>query len=217
MARMISIKSDIYGGLDGTPITTKAVKQLIRNEDVSWRYIRGLTEELCPNFHLYDKPCDIKQIENVTRMAIDNYGPNMIVIVDYLGLIKTKGITDEYAKYSNIALDLQNLAKNLNVFLIFVHQLSRRAGAGEVAVTIDMLRGSGIIEEVSDIVLALWYKLEKDEELHQIQRLPAKPIEVAVLKNRHGPTSSYDYILDTRNLVYRRSNDDMITGWGDLH
>lgn len=214
MARLISIKSDMYGGLDGTPITTKYIKNMIRTNDASWEYIRKATEELCPNIHLYDNPCDIAQMENITRVAIDTYGPDVIVIVDYLGLIRMKGNISEYEKYSQHALDLQNMAKRLNVFVLFLHQLSRKGGSGQVAVSIDMLRGSGVIEEVSDLVMSIHYNVSDEDELGSIMKLPIRPVVISVLKNRHGPTYMFDnYVLDTRNLVFRRANDYAISGW----
>ena len=77
-----------------------------------------------------------------------------LIVIDYLQLITTdeRGQTTEQM-FANISRDLKNLAKSLEVPIIVLSQLSRKQNArpgGEPK--LGDLRGSGQIEEASDVV-----------------------------------------------------------------
>jgi len=105
----------------------------------------------------------IDQICNSIRRLKLKHGVNLI-LVDYLQLITVegKGKTEE-SQIAYIARRLKNIAKELNITVIALSQLSRDKDNSEPRKS--RLRGSGQIEEAADIVILLWrpeeYGIEK--------------------------------------------------------
>lgn len=78
-----------------------------------------------------------------------------LVVVDYLQLVSSglKNRTDE-SQLADIARRLKNIAKELNISVIALSQLSRDRSNPKPMKS--RLRGSGQIEEAADIVLMVW-------------------------------------------------------------
>lgn len=77
-----------------------------------------------------------------------------VAIVDYLQLIKDQSKRNEETEISSNTRRLKNLAKELNITIILLSQLSRDKANPKP--TLSRLRGSGQIEEASDIVGLIW-------------------------------------------------------------
>jgi len=105
-----------------------------------------------------------------------------VVWIDYLGLIKDEENMDEYPRVSKAFYDLQEMAKEFNVLMVIAHQVSRKAGSGHQPLTLDAGRGSGVGEEVADLIVGL-YRPDQDDDVN----LGERRIIADVLKNRHGP------------------------------
>lgn len=116
-----------------------------------------------------------------------------LVIIDYLqlmsGTVDGKGNGNREQEISMISRSLKGLAKELEIPIIALSQLSRgpekRGGIPRPALS--DLRESGAIEQDADIVMFLfraeYYKLEVDEDGQ-----PTKGIaEVIIAKHRNGP------------------------------
>lgn len=114
-----------------------------------------------------------------------------LVIIDYLQLMsgstEGKGSTREQ-EISTISRSLKSIAKELNVPVIALSQLSRavESRTGEKRPQLSDLRESGAIEQDADMVLALYrpeyYGFDKDSEGNSTKG----QAEVIILKNRHG-------------------------------
>lgn len=133
----------------------------------------------------------LKDIARITK-TVDDIG---VVFVDYMGLVKALGRTS-YERISDIAVNLKAMAKEMNVAMVCVCQLSRKAGDGSVPVTLDMVRDSGQIEEAADIVLGM----HRDEKQGCVR--------LSVLKarrGRKGVSCEVDFTGDTPKIgeVYR--------------
>lgn len=105
--------------------------------------------------------------------------PVSAIGIDYLGLVDS----DEKSnidRISSVATGTKDLAKELNVPVILLSQVSRKGGIGENRITLDMGRGSGEIEEGADFVLGLWQQTV-NEQLELI---------CSILKNRKGKKGS---------------------------
>ncbi|MFD2547713.1 replicative DNA helicase [Sphingobacterium suaedae] len=119
------------------------------------------------------------------------HGVEMIVI-DYLQLLTTKA-KDRYNAVSDISRGLKVLAKELEMPVIALSQLSRsvesRPGNSKRPMLQD-LRESGSIEQDADMVLFLYrpeyYGIDEDEE----GRPTAGMAEVIIAKNRSGKTGT---------------------------
>lgn len=142
------------------------------------------------------------QVRARARRTKRQHGVNL-VIVDYLQLLRAGGRREEnrVQELSKITRDLKALAKELNVPILALSQLSRAVEQREDKhpVLAD-LRESGSIEQDADVVLLLYR-----EEYYLKQRQPAEDdagyrdwqhkmaavanlAEVDVAKQRHGPT-----------------------------
>ena len=127
-----------------------------------------------------------------------------LIIIDYLQLIKgnSKGNDNRVAEISEISRNLKQLAKELNVPVIALSQLSRAVEQRECKrPLLSDLRESGAIEQDADIVLFIYreeYYLSRSappmEESKRYAEWSMKlsdsrgKAELVVAKNRHGKT-----------------------------
>jgi replicative DNA helicase len=115
-----------------------------------------------------------------------------LIMVDYLQLMLGEG-RDEVEKISNISRALKALARELNVPVIAVSQLSRAAERREAHKPyLSDLRGSGSIEQDADVVLFVYrddyyYTREEWERDHPGDSYPP-PADIIIAKHRNGPT-----------------------------
>lgn len=117
-----------------------------------------------------------------------------MVVVDYLQLlkIKNKKVGNREQEISEISQSLKNLAKDLDVPVIALSQLSRsveQRGASKRPLLSD-LRDSGSIEQDADVVMFI-YRPEyyKIDEWDDDERSPTyNEAEIDIAKYRHGET-----------------------------
>ncbi|MEE9198981.1 MAG: replicative DNA helicase [Dehalococcoidia bacterium] len=118
-----------------------------------------------------------------------------LVIVDYIGLMLQR---PEYRvqEMSDISRSLKGLARDLNVPLLAVSQLSR---AVEMRPThrpqLSDLRESGSIEQDADVVMFIYrddfyYTREEWDRTHPDRPYPQGIADIIVGKHRHGPTGT---------------------------
>jgi replicative DNA helicase len=116
-----------------------------------------------------------------------------LIIVDYLQLMQGEG-RDEVEKTTNNSRSLKALARELNVPLIAVSQMSR---AVESRTThkpqLSDLRGSGSIEQDADVVMFIsrdeyYFTREEWESQFPDKEYPEGIADVIIAKHRNGPT-----------------------------
>jgi len=120
-----------------------------------------------------------------------------LLVVDYLQLIQTDSRGENRVQQiSEISRSLKGLARDLNVPVLAVSQLSR---AVEVRPShrpqLSDLRDSGSIEQDADVVMFIYredvyYTREEWERSHPDQEYPKGIVEIIVAKHRHGPVGS---------------------------
>ena len=127
----------------------------------------------------------LEDIRAYTKLIETTYQVKIGVIgIDYLGLLDEPG-KNEYEIVSRLARDIKGLAKELSIPIVLLSQTSRRAGSGEIEISMDMARGSGAVEESADFCLGLFQSererlgIEADE--------PSYDLICKILKNRKGP------------------------------
>jgi replicative DNA helicase len=140
------------------------------------------------NLFIVPTKVTIPDIASYIQLIQKEYKTKIGVIgIDYLGLMGGPG-KNEYEKISELARNCKRLAKLLDIPVIVIAQTSRKAGSGDVEISLDMGRGSGAIEESADFVLGLFQaervllSTEDDE--------PEYDLVCKVLKNRKGPKGS---------------------------
>ncbi|MFQ6121516.1 MAG: replicative DNA helicase [Dehalococcoidales bacterium] len=118
-----------------------------------------------------------------------------LIIVDYLQLMHGEGRGENRVQeISYISRSLKGLARELNVPVLAVSQLSRAPEwrASHIPQLAD-LRESGSIEQDSDIVLFIYrdeyyYGEEEWQKEHPDKEYPREEADIIIAKNRNGPT-----------------------------
>ena len=126
-----------------------------------------------------------------------------LVIIDYLQLMESTSRSDNRVTViSEITRQLKVMAKELNVPVILLSQLSRAVESrNDKRPMLSDLRESGSIEQDADIVLFLYREAYYNKE-SQRQNIS----ECIVAKNRHGETGTVELIWDGQYT--RFSNPD---------
>jgi replicative DNA helicase len=142
--------------------------------------------------------------------------PIGLVIIDYLQLMQSaKHIDNRVQEISDITRNLKIMAKELNVPVIALSQLSRAAektsGRSDHRPQLSDLRDSGSIEQDADIVLFLYRAAYYNSQSEEGQQADENTAECIVAKNRHGETTTIQLGWDgahTRfmNLDYSHGN-----------
>jgi replicative DNA helicase len=111
-----------------------------------------------------------------------------IIIIDYLQLMRGSGKAENrQQEISEISSSLKSLAKELNIPVIAVSQLSRATEQrADKRPQLADLRESGSIEQDADLVLLLYR-----EEFYKKEEIENKGVaELIIAKQRNGPTGT---------------------------
>ena len=145
---------------------------------------------------LSEAPVFIDDTPNISAMELRTKARRLqaeagldLVIVDYLQLMQaqtTSRDANRVQEVSEISRGLKALARELNVPVIAVSQLSRQPEMRESKEPrLSDLRESGAIEQDADLVIFLWRDKERPAEE---QDLDGEVINVKLAKHRNGPT-----------------------------
>jgi len=106
-----------------------------------------------------------------------------LLIVDYLQLIKGRNLENRVQEVSEISQALKNLARELNIPVLAISQLSRAVEARQAKIPqLADLRESGAIEQDADVVMFMYREDQEDFE----------NIKLSVAKHRNGPLGELD-------------------------
>ena len=143
---------------------------------------QGLLQEL-ERLYVVPVKVGLGDIKAYVKLIETRYAVKVGVIgIDYLGLLDEPG-KNEYEVVSRLARDIKGLAKELSVPIILLSQTSRRAGSGDIEISMDMARGSGAVEESADFCLGLFHS----EAPGTGNGDPSYDLICKILKNRKGP------------------------------
>ena len=166
-----------------------------------WRAIKEAGEQM-------DAAGDRVLIDDTSGISIDEMRTRSryvfskrrydIIAVDYLQLMAARrGRETRLDEVTEISRGLKGLAKELNVPVIALSQLSR-AGANERP-QLNHLRDSGAIEQDADVVIFLHRaKDEAPDPLGQFE------VEVILAKQRNGPTAQFKLAFDKRTGCFHQ-------------
>ncbi len=159
----------------------------IPNEDYS-KLARAAGELAGTRIFIDDSPgLSVMALRSRARRLKQQHGLDMVV-VDYLQLMSHPKAESRQQEISNISRGLKELARELDVPVIALSQLSRAVESrDDKRPMLSDLRESGSIEQDADVVLLLYrpeYYVRKEEQTAEIRGLA----EVIVAKQRNGPT-----------------------------
>ena len=180
-------------GIDSQAFRTGA----LRAED--WEYLAMATEKL------HDAPIYMDDTSGITitemkakirRVNQDPTRPNVgLIVIDYLQLMTTGQRTENRVQeISSITRNLKIMAKEMNVPIIALSQLSRavekQGNNSSHRPQLSDLRDSGSIEQDADCVLFLYRDSYYASQNPDGGEVDADTAECIVAKNRHGETST---------------------------
>ncbi|NCC07771.1 MAG: replicative DNA helicase [Clostridia bacterium] len=168
----------------------------LSNED--WANLALKTNELSKTHMFLDDTSSITIPEmkaKIRRINQDPARPDIgVIIIDYLQLMSTgKRTENRVQEISEITRNLKVMAKELNVPIIALSQLSRgtdksTTGRSDHRPVLSDLRDSGSIEQDADIVLFLYREAYYDKSDEANDRIA----ECIIAKNRHGEIGKVD-------------------------
>lgn len=153
--------------------------------------VGSLVKDLDKNFVVYDDVFGIDQILNMSRQYVFNNGNEAIIFIDFLQLITHRPSSNRNLEVEGTTILLKQLAKELNVPVIVLSQLSREVeGRDDKRPMLSDLRDSGSIEQNSDIIIfpfrpAAYQQEGNPNEAH-----------IIVAKNKNGPIKTVPGFVD---------------------
>jgi replicative DNA helicase len=129
-----------------------------------------------------------------------------MVVVDYLQLITGRGrFNNRQEEVASISRGLKGLAKELQLPVLVLSQLTRAPERDERGPQLSDLRESGAIEQDADVVMFIyrphWAKLDASPE----ERDQA---EIQVAKQRNGPTDKVRFVFRSRLTRFEEAAPD---------
>ena len=152
----------------------------------------------------------IMEVRSKARRLSSELGGLDLIVVDYLQLMNDRGRTENRVQeMSNISRQLKFLARDLDVPVIALSQLSRAVeNRTDKRPLMSDLRESGSIEQDADVVVMLYREKTYYPTLESWQRAfpnkdyPENIADVIIAKHRHGPTSEFKMFFDEKRAKF---------------
>ncbi len=131
---------------------------------------------------------DIRAKARRVKMKYPDLG---MIIIDYLQLIEDKAMLDRNQAISNISRGLKSLARELNIPIMALSQLSRKVEDRQDKLPmLSDLRESGAIEQDADVVMFVHRPGYYDKENPELKN----KAQIIVAKQRNGPVGDVDLL-----------------------
>lgn len=159
---------------------------------------------------------NIVEVRRMARRLQAEHKNLGLLIIDYLQLIRPRRDYDSAVQQvTEVSRGLKALAKELNLPVIAISQLSRDIDKREIKIPrLSDLRESGSIEQDADVVLfinPLWrYQQEKNSELSAEEE---GMTDIIIAKHRNGPLGAVRLKFN-KNLVSFQNIDEIHEGSG---
>ena len=137
-----------------------------------------------------------------------------LVVIDYLQLMESSGKEDRLQQISAISRGLKILAKELDVPVLALSQLSRQVESrNDKRPMLSDLRESGSIEQDADIVMFIYRadyyaKAEESEEEEAIKANSKGLSEVIIAKHRNGPVDTIKLLFQSNITKFKNPLND---------
>jgi replicative DNA helicase len=162
-------------------------------------------------FFMDDTPnLSIPEIRSRIKTILLEQSQLGLVIIDYLQLLQ--GInwksTNRVQELSKITRDLKGLAREFNIPILALSQLSRNADSRiDQRPILSDLRESGSIEQDADLILML-YSSKSASAPDSVILNKLAITELIIAKHRNGPTGTIKLELDKDRIQFIESNSN---------
>ena len=168
-----------------------------RLSDVEFRSISAASDELqkASIFVEESSQLSVTDILAKSRRLQAERGLDLIVI-DYLQLIEGTGDDEgRVQEVARISRALKAIARELQVPVLALSQLSRQIETRGTEPMLSDLRESGALEADADLVMFLWQKDQRDRE--------DRVVRLKLAKHRNGPTAEIDLHFQSELTRFR--------------
>lgn len=143
---------------------------------------------------------NVMQMRSQTRRLQAEHGGKLgLILIDYLQLMEGNGSDNRVQEISKITRSLKGLARELNVPVIALSQLSRSVEARtNKRPMMSDLRESGSIEQDADVVIMLYR-----DEYYNPDTPDRGVAEICITKHRNGPTGVVKLLFDPQFTRFR--------------
>jgi len=125
-----------------------------------------------------------------------------LIIVDYLQLMVPKRETDSQVQMvTEISRSLKGLARELDVPVLALSQLSRAVESRGGKPRLSDLRDSGSIEQDADVVMFI-HREKVEGATNSDRDEKGEVVEILIEKHRNGPTGSAQLFFDSRRTSF---------------
>lgn len=172
------------------------------NTDEEFERISEATSRLSQaKIYIDDQPGNnILKMRSVARRLKSEKGLDMI-IVDYLQLMVPAGKNrpdNLVQQVTEISRSLKQLARELDVPVVALSQLSRAIEQRRGRPQLSDLRDSGSIEQDADVVMFI-----HNEDRYKEGAERSNIVELIIAKHRNGPTGSLELYFDDKKATFR--------------
>lgn len=141
------------------------------------------------------------------------------IVIDYLQLVSNPGQGNREQEISSITRGLKNLAKELNVPIIALSQLSRavESRSSSKRPQLSDLRESGAIEQDADVVCFLYRPEYYGIDEYENGDSTKNTCEFIIAKHRNGPVIDLKLYCDLEHSKFTNLNDTYFNPIDDTH
>ncbi len=173
------------------------------NDELEFSLVQKALDELSHvNLFIDDTPSpNVLQMRSMARRLQLDQGLDLL-IVDYLQLVQPRTESSNIVQQvTEISRGLKGLARELNIPVIAVSQLSRDVDKREVKIPrLSDLRESGSLEQDADVVMLLYRKDRGGLELSEEEQ---NMVELIIAKHRNGPLGTVRLKFDPEKVSFR--------------
>lgn len=126
-----------------------------------------------------------------------------LVMVDYLQLMSSgKRVESRQQEISEITRTMKIAAKELNVPILLLSQLSREVEKRQVKIPqMSDLRESGAIEQDADIIMFIYREFDPNDET--VEESKRNKAEIVIAKHRNGECGKVELLWDGKTVSFR--------------
>jgi replicative DNA helicase len=172
----------------------------LKDEDDFARIRESLDTLSKAPIYIDDEPgTNILKMRSVARRLKSEHGLGLI-IVDYLQLMNptnTKASDNLVQQVTEISRSLKHMARELDVPVLALSQLSRAVEQRRGKPRLSDLRDSGSIEQDADVVMFI----HRDDKMNETSDKP-NIAEILIEKHRNGPTGMVELYFDEKRASF---------------